>query len=106
MLLCWHFKKFNWRRFRARVPAKLIDEWCHFLRRRPQGQYHQDNMAAGIASAICARNGFDIPPERFMLYEQVEKPREQEHLCQAQIDANVQWALAHQPKREVKQKGT
>jgi len=99
MQICWHFRKFDWRRFRDRVPAKLIDEWCGFLARRPQGQYHQDQMAAGMASALCAANGHDIPPRTFLFYEHETKPQQDQELSQAQIDVNVQWAMARQPKR-------
>lgn len=105
MELCWHFRKFDFMKFRRRVPARLVTGWSNWLRRRPQGQRHRDVMAADIASAICLALKLDVPPGRFLYYENEAAP-EQEELSQGQIDANVLWAMKNQPKnRAINKKG-
>lgn len=96
MELCWHFKEFDYVAFRKTAPAKLVSGWCDWMQRRPQGQFHRDRVAADIASAMAAIEGHEMSSDSFLYYAKHEA--KQEELCQAQIDANVEWAIAHQSK--------
>lgn len=89
MEICWHFRKFNWRRFKQQVPAQLITEWCEWLKLRPQGQHHRDKMLAIIGAAFCntQRGSEDEPlkPEDFMYYEEPEPVPEAQQKAYAEV---------------------
>lgn len=100
MTLAWHFKKFDWRKWRKRVPAKKISEWGEWLERRPQGQHQSDKMLAHAISMLAASLGHELTADQILsAFYEIPAPEVKE-LSQGEIDFHVQVAKARQPSPE------
>lgn len=67
----------------------MISDWCEWLKRRPQGQYHLDQMLARGFAAFCntQRSEDDEPltGKDFLFYEEPEVISEEAQRAQAEV---------------------
>lgn len=73
MTLAFQCGEWDWRALAEKMDVRTFEGWLTWFRRRPQGQYHRDNMLAFSSSLICAAHGADFEPAQFMYYEKATK---------------------------------
>lgn len=99
MTLAFQCEKWDWLAFEEEISAYLMNGWRQWFRRRPQGQFHNDQMLAGLGAAFATIQGCtDITTDDFMHGYPAPPP---EKIPQAQIDATVMWLAARQPPKPI-----
>lgn len=78
--------------FEDSLSKSTMDRWEHWFTQRPQGMHHLCTFLAQVAASICASNGLECDPDKFIWWG--HKP--EKVMSQGEIDHNVLLMKAQQ----------